>query len=280
MDARARFTKGFAVMDDRRVYSDEEFAVILRKASELSAATEPPGPPPGGLTLAEMKAAAAQAGFDPALVERAARMLALDASAPSLPERLLGGPVKLGHEGHFPLRLDEAGAARLLSAIQIGVGRSGEGHASGLGVVWHSSEDAGEVLRVTARTEPAGTSVAVDLDRRGTLAIMGTVTMIGSVTAWIAGVVLANEVAPAVGIAATATGMGGLLAVGRGYWTASTRKARERIGGILDALGGMLDESAESRAIPPAVEEGKAGPPTADGSNAAAAPPEMPSPNT
>ena len=144
--------------DDRRVYSDEEFAVILRKASELSAAREPSGPSAGGLTLAEMKAAAAQAGFDPALVERAARMLAREAStAISLPERVLGGPFRMTHGGHFPLRLDEAGAARLLSAIQLGVGRTGEGHASGLGVVWHSSEDAGEVLRVTARTEPEGT---------------------------------------------------------------------------------------------------------------------------
>lgn len=267
--------------DDRRVYSDEEFAVILRKASELSATREPSSPSGGGLTLAEMKAAAAQAGFDPALVERAARMLALDASsAPSLPERVLGGPLLMTHGAHFPLRLDEAGAARLLSAIQIGVARSGEGHASGLGVVWHSSEDAGEVLRVTARADPEGTSVAVDLDRRGTVAIMGTVTMIGSVAAWIAGVVLANEVAPAVGIAATATGMGGLLALGRGYWAASTRKARERMGGILDALGGLLDESANSRVIPPAVEEGKGGAPPADGSDGAALPPEMPSPNT
>jgi len=243
-------------MDDhRRVYSDEEFAVILRKASELSTAGEPSGPSAGGLTLAEMKAAAAQAGFDPALVERAARMLALDAPTPlSLPERVLGGPLRLSHGGHLPIALDEAGAARLLSAIQLGVGRTGEGHASGLGVVWHSSEDAGEVLRVTARTEPEGTSVSVDLDRRGTVAILGTVTMIGSFTAWIVGTVLASEIAPAVGIAATATGMGGLLALGRGYWASSTRKARERIGGIMDALGGMLEESPVSPASPPGAD--------------------------
>jgi len=234
-------------MDDhRRVYSEEEFAVILRKASELSVEGEASGPSAGGLTLAEMKAAA-HAGFDPALVERAARMLALDASTSlSFPERMLGGPLRLSHGGHLPISLDEAGAARLLSAIQLGVGRTGEGHASGLGVVWHSSEDAGEVLRVTARTEPEGTSVAVDLDRRGTVAILGTVTMIGSFTAWIVGTVLASEIAPAVGIAATATGMGGLLALGRGYWASSTRKARERIGGIMDALGGMLGESPVS----------------------------------
>lgn len=53
--------------DEQRIYSDEEFALVLRKAAELSARTDRPGFSPEGLTLAEMKAAAAQAGLDPAL---------------------------------------------------------------------------------------------------------------------------------------------------------------------------------------------------------------------
>src|SRR4051812_34494313 len=56
------------MVDDQRVYSDEEFALILRKAAELVSHTETPATSSGGLTLAEMKAAAAQAGFDPVLV--------------------------------------------------------------------------------------------------------------------------------------------------------------------------------------------------------------------
>ncbi len=51
--------------DDRRVYSDEEFALILRQAAELASRAEPPGPSSAGLTLTEMKAAAAQAVWTP-----------------------------------------------------------------------------------------------------------------------------------------------------------------------------------------------------------------------
>ena len=40
--------------DNRRVYSDAEFALILRKATELAAPEESPGPASDGLTLAQI----------------------------------------------------------------------------------------------------------------------------------------------------------------------------------------------------------------------------------
>jgi len=48
--------------DDQRVYSDEEFALILRKAAELASRAESPATSSAGLTLTGMKSAAAQAG--------------------------------------------------------------------------------------------------------------------------------------------------------------------------------------------------------------------------
>ena len=47
--------------DDQLIYIDEEFALILRQASELASRAEPPGTSSAGFTLTEMKAAAAQA---------------------------------------------------------------------------------------------------------------------------------------------------------------------------------------------------------------------------
>ena len=88
--------------DDRQVYSDEEFALILSKAAELAEPADPRSHSQGGLTLAEMKAAAAQAGFDPALVERAARLLRANATAaPSFMERLIGGRARHRSEARF-----------------------------------------------------------------------------------------------------------------------------------------------------------------------------------
>src|SRR5690606_10225928 len=134
-----------------------------------------------GLTLAEMKAAAAQAGFDPTLVERAARLLRANATAvPSFMERLIGGRTRHGSEAHFPIILDEAGAAKLLSVVRIGVGRTGDGHSGPTGLTWRSSDDGGAVLSLTVLADQAGTSVTVDLDRRGTLVVAGTLTLVGS----------------------------------------------------------------------------------------------------
>src|SRR5690606_4447394 len=104
------------------------------------------------------------AGFDPVLVERAARLLRANAAAtPSLIERIIGGRTRHGSEAHFPVVLDEAGAARLLSAVRIGIGQSGEGHSGPTGLRWRSSEDGGAVLSLTALADAEGTSVTGDL---------------------------------------------------------------------------------------------------------------------
>jgi hypothetical protein len=144
--------------DDQRVYSDEEFALILRQAAELASRAEGPGPSSAGLTLTEMKAAAAQAGLDPALVERAARLLAAKATASPL-ERLTGGPLRHDHEARFPIKLDEHRAARLLSAVRISAGQAGSsyaGHSSSMGMTWHDGGEL-EALNITARTDEDGT---------------------------------------------------------------------------------------------------------------------------
>ena len=151
----------FTISDNRPVYSDEEFALILRKAAELAEPADPRSHSSGGLTLAEMKAAAAQAGFDPALVERAARLLRANAAAAaSFMERLIGGRTRHGSEAYFPIVLDEAGATKLLSAVRIGVGRTGDGHSGPTGLTWRIHDDGGAVLSLTAgattRTRPAG----------------------------------------------------------------------------------------------------------------------------
>lgn len=236
------------ISDDRRIYSDEEFALILRKAAELAepvAAAQ--GHSPDGLTLAEMKAAAAQAGIDPALVERAARLFRTNATAaPSFMARLMGGGARLGGEGHFPIVLDEAGAARLLSAVRIVVGRSGDGHSGPTGMTWRSSDDGGSVLSLTALAHPEGTSVTVDLDRRGTLVVGGALTLAGSFMALIFGATVMGEIAPGLELLGGLAGAGVVLAVARSYWASSSRTAHARLNRILDSLSQFLTQSGNA----------------------------------
>jgi hypothetical protein len=197
--------------------------------------------PATGLTLAEMKAAAAQAGFDPVLVERAAALLRAEVTAaPSFTERLIGGRTRHGSEGYFPIVLDEAGAARLLSAVRIRVGRPGEGHSGPTGVTWRSSDDGGAVLSLTALADPEGTSVSVDLDRRGTLVVGGTLAVVASFLALVFGGSVAGEIMPGLEPVGAAAGASIALAVARSYWASSTRRARERVGRVMDSISRFL----------------------------------------
>ena len=251
--------------DDRRIYSDEEFALVLRKAAELASREEPRAPSSAGFTLSEMKAAAAQAGYDPAHVERAARLLAVTAPASPL-ERLIGGPVRHGHEARFPATLDESTAARLLSAVRISAGQPGSrdsGHSSSMGMTWH---DGGELqaLGVTVRRADDGASVSVVVDRRGTLAAVagmsGIVMFLGVL---FAGAALYPE-APALGYGAGIAGIGGVLSAARAYWASSTRKVRERMSVVVDAIGQTLARAEAKASASGPIGDGAAPPePTA-----------------
>jgi hypothetical protein len=195
----------------------------------------------GRLTLDEMKAAAAQVGVDPALVERAARLVAASAAAPpSSMERLIGGRARLSGEAHLPIVLDEAGLARLMSAIRITVGQPGEGHSSDLGLTWRSSDDGGAVLSLTAQPGRESTSVTAELDRRGTLAVVASAAGVGSVLAVLFGGSLASELAPGLGPAGALLGLGTTLAVARSYWASSSRAAQERLGRVMDSVSQFL----------------------------------------
>lgn len=237
----------------------------MRKAAELAHPAVPSSQATDGLTLDEMKAAAAQVGVDPALVERAARLVAAAATAPpSLMERVIGGPARYSGEAHFPIVLDEAGVARLMSAIRISVGQPGEGHSSALGLTWRSSDDGGAVLSLTAQADHESTSVTAELDRRGTLALVATTAGVGSFMAVLLGGTLASEFVPGFEPAGALLGIASVLAVARGYWVSSTRTARDRLARVMDSVGRFLTRpenviSAEERGAPASAESDPAG---------------------
>ena len=228
------------------MYSDAEFALVLQKAAELANTRTPRSTSPAGMTLAEMKSIASEAGIDAALVERAAQIVAASATT-SFYERVVGGPVRHGGVMQLPVKLDEAHAARLLAAVQILADDTGTGHASATGMVWHARNDM-ETLRVTAQPAEDGTTVAVRVDRTGVLAFVHIAGLISSVAAVAGGIVVADQVAPIVGVAAGVTGIGSVLAVARAYWASSTRQVRSRIEDLMEAIERSVERPAQ---LPP-----------------------------
>lgn len=206
-----------------------------------------------GLTLAELKAAAAEAGFDPHLIERAARLLPVRSLAsPSLVERLMGGEVRSMYEANFPKTLEESGAAELLSAVRIAVGQPGgviEEHPGTTRMTWYTSSDS-ETLSISARPEQGYIAITVALDRSRALVGTGVVTLTGSFLAGLFGVfAIGPEFTPALGAAASLSGIGAVVALARGYWTSSTRRARERIERAMDSASRSLSASSATRGV-------------------------------
>lgn len=115
-------------------------------------------------------------------------------------------------------------------------------------MVWHARDEA-EPLSVTAQPEKGGTSIAVRLDRRDTMSSIQVVTAIGFVGATMAGFIAGSQLGPELGAAAAVSGMSGILALGRIYWASSTRRARERIAGMMDAIGQVI---AQPESLPSA----------------------------
>lgn len=202
-----------------------------------------------------MKAAAFEVGIDPALVERAARLLPPSTSASPF-ERLAGGPMRHGSELHLPVTLDEAAAARLLAAVRMSAGQAGTGHSSDIGMVWHGKDEM-ETFSVTAQPEEGGTSVAIHLDRRATMGVMVGSSLMGFLGATMAGMTLGSQVDPALGAALAVSGMGGIVAVARVYWATSTRRVRERISGMMDAVSRAVTQSGTPPSAPPETEPAK-----------------------
>ena len=254
-------------MSDRR-YSDEEFALILRKATELQArgaAAGGSGPPAlsGGMSLEEIQAIAREVGIDPSLVAQAAGTVA----GP-------GGP----REGFLTTRyvlsdsapggLSEEDRVRVLQAIRDAAGQHGVSEMAGAGVEWSTTEGEASQIQVSVYPLDDRREVRVSVDRN-TAAVLTHVlpTLGGGFAALITGAIL--EPASAwVGAALVAGGVTGGFTVGRTLWSATARRVRERAQRILGAASGALRGSAgastvdttPSNPLPDAPDDGEGGP--------------------
>lgn len=233
-------------------YSEREFALILQKASQLAATPDGSRRPSTGFSLAEMKAIAADVGIDPALVEQAARLVAVGGALSTF-ERVIGGPVRYRRDFRVSGELTEAQATHLLAAIRAVAEQRGEGDATATGVSWSSR---GEVSRtfVAAYSEKGGTRVRIGVDRSGGLLLTAFLNlMAGVLTASVVGAVLDPD-SLAAGAAVLGSGIAGGLAAARTVWAVTTKRVRARLDSLVDAVGNTLDDTAT--ASPAAPEPG------------------------
>jgi hypothetical protein len=205
--------------------------LILREAAQ--SATSPAGllASSPGLTLEQIKAAAAEAGLDPSLVERAARRITKRAPESFL-ERVAGGPLRHRETIHLPTMMNEKTSTRLLSAIRAAAEVPGQGSADASGFSWHAWYRANR-LSVTAHEDSKGTHVQILLDRSAPM-VQTLLWVVILTTIWMSMAVEGiNSYPDVLMFFAIPIGM---LAAARAYWKSSTRSLRERIAVLLDAV--------------------------------------------
>lgn len=223
-------------MSDRR-FNDEEFALILRTATEIQARRGASGPDgsPAGASLEEIQAIAREVGIAPeAVAEAASRVLAAGGAR----EGLLTTHFLLSDT--VPGRLSDEGRVAVLQAIRETSAIHGDGDVSGVGVEWSSPKSDVTQYRVSVYDVQGNQEVRVSVDRKGTAILTHLPpTALG----FVVGMAVADSVAPGagwLGAGIVAAGMGGGLALGRTLWTITARKSRERAERILASVGSVL----------------------------------------
>jgi hypothetical protein len=238
----------------KRRYSDEEFALILRKASEIQASSgSQTGPAStGGLTLDEIRSIAAEAGIDPEAVTRAASVLgALEGDERSgFAVAIFGGPSKYHLDCEIPGQIPPEEMGRILEQIRRAAEHQGEASEILGGVEWKT---VGELSAINVNITPRGDSTSIQVvgDRGPASGITFIFPMAGA--AILVGALGAGlEPTSATGIISLVTGtLGAGFLTARTIWAASSRKFRRRLARLMEAVSG----SVESVALPPGSEE-------------------------
>ncbi|MCH9688110.1 MAG: hypothetical protein K0V04_42155 [Deltaproteobacteria bacterium] len=138
-------------------FSDEDTALILQRAAQMQVEQG------GNRTLAELQAAAAEAGIDAALVRRAAAEVTSLATRPALrpPARggILGAPLRHSHQRTVARPIEGAPFHEIASEIERVLGLDGRARIDDRQLTWNSRE---RNVRVTVSPRGAQTLVRVE----------------------------------------------------------------------------------------------------------------------
>jgi hypothetical protein len=229
---------------DRR-YSENEFALILRKAFELQD-RQPGGAvtgPADGLSLHEIQAIAREIGLDAALIERAAAEV--PATAESARARFFGGPQNYRLEYTARGELSREGLSRVVDTIRRSTGHQGKLEEALGSLEWQT---VGELSQIHVTVNPHGgeTSVQIVADRGAAGAVLFMVPIVvGAVGIGVTGAIL--EPTSVAGIAAVVAGpLAAAFLTARTIWATTTRGFRKKLRNLMDAASRSIDENVQA----------------------------------
>lgn len=240
----------------RKRYSEEQFALILKKASEIQTSTGGGSvrlSDGGGLTLDEMRSIAEEAGIDPEAITRAAAVVGAMAwdEKSGLAAAIFGGPGTFHLDCEIPGRLPEGEMGRILEQIRRAAEHQGEATEILGGVEWKT---VGELSAVNVNISPRGDSTSVQIvgDRSAagaltfTFPVAGAAVLVGALGATF-------EPTSAAGIISLITGtLGAGFLTARTLWVLGSRKFKKRLTRMMEAVSASVERTA---VLPSTTEE-------------------------
>jgi len=232
----------FGTMDRR--FDDREVALILRKAAEVLPDERPEPLGRGGLTLAEIKEIASEAGIDPARVDTAAHALAASPARSRL-DVFVGSPTSVRHESVFAVEVSEADRVEIVRRIREALGAQGVVGGRDDSLEWMGQDGFGGRY-VTIVPTGDGTRVEVSGAFReaaaGATGVAGVVGTIGAV-----GTVLAVGAAGPIGWILAPVTAGAMLAVPRLTIGAVVRRESRKLATLHERLRDLLSTRERDR---------------------------------
>lgn len=228
--------------DGGRRYTDQEFALILRRAGELQDRSGVTAPAERGLSLTEISAIAREVGLDPARVAQAAAEL--DAVRTTPLSRLLGGSAhhRVETTVRGPLPSDEY--PRVIDAIRTASGRHGHATESLGSLEWRASDGITHLF-VTVTPSPDATRIVVTADRSGAHAVTW---LLPSLLSFIAMGITGAIVEPSTVLGGVGLGAGVLsagLLTARTIWASARRRFQTHVEGILERTSREVGSAPE-----------------------------------
>ena len=238
--------------EDRR-YTDQEFALILRKAGELSKSRPGRSPRSGELTLSEMQDIALEAGIDPELVARAATLLSTQGT--SLAAKIFGGPSSYRVVQSVPGEIPTEELGRIVETIREVLHKQGTAEEVLGGLEWKTGAEIPNVsVHVSARDNETRLEVGVDRGGAVFLSYFFTALPVVILTGAVGGALGVDSVAGV--LAVIGAGLGAFGGIGRAIFSRGTRKWNEKLPRLMSALSDTVAEvvsQEDPELIPPSA---------------------------
>lgn len=237
-----------------RRFDEREVALILRKAAEVAREERPAAVLAGGMTLAEIKEIATEAGIDPSRVDAIARSIDTPVRRSRL-DAFVGSPTNVRHDAVFAAELSEEDRGEAVRRIREALGTPGVVGGRADSVEWMDQDGLGGRY-VTIAPAEGGTRVEVSgAFREAAAGATGIAGVVGAVGGVVTGLVVAA--AGPVGWVLAPVTLGAMFAVPRLTIGTVVRRETRKLAALHDRLRDLVSTRERDRREDDRNEEGR-----------------------